>query len=130
MLHGAWLSLQPDLPWAPACLLLQGLPPGTASQSLEQHIQALLQAMGHPEQACHACLRQVRAKFSQRCLLGKMPRDDLQPCPQTPVFCRGKPEPWARVGQGVPRLKCPGAEQCVWWGHPRQTCCHWAAPRA
>lgn len=54
VLHGAQLSLQPAPPRAPARLLLQGLPPGTAPQRLEQHVQALLHSMGHPEQPCHA----------------------------------------------------------------------------
>lgn len=53
VLSGARLSLWPAPPRAPARLLLQGLPPGTAPQCLEQHVQALLHAMGHPEQPCH-----------------------------------------------------------------------------
>ncbi|KAM5313631.1 protein mono-ADP-ribosyltransferase PARP10 [Glossophaga mutica] len=53
VLPGARLSLRPAPPRAPARLLLQGLPPGTAPERLEQHIQALLHALGHPEQPCH-----------------------------------------------------------------------------
>ncbi|KAF6100501.1 poly(ADP-ribose) polymerase family member 10 [Phyllostomus discolor] len=53
LLPGARLSVRPAPPRAPARLLLQGLPPGTAPQHLEQHVQALLHAMGHPEQPCH-----------------------------------------------------------------------------
>ncbi|KAF5917215.1 hypothetical protein HPG69_006023 [Diceros bicornis minor] len=53
-LNGARLSLRPAPPRAPARLLLQGLPPGTAPQRLEQHVQALLRATGHLEQPCHA----------------------------------------------------------------------------
>uniref|UniRef100_A0A9L0TAR0 Poly [ADP-ribose] polymerase n=4 Tax=Equus TaxID=9789 RepID=A0A9L0TAR0_HORSE len=53
VLHGTRLSLRPAPPCAPARLLLQGLPPGTAPQRLEKHIQALLHAMGHLEQSCH-----------------------------------------------------------------------------
>lgn len=53
-LHGAQLSLRPAPPRAPARLLLQGLPPGTAPQRLEQHVQALLRASGLPVQPCCA----------------------------------------------------------------------------
>ncbi|XP_015987388.2 protein mono-ADP-ribosyltransferase PARP10 isoform X1 [Rousettus aegyptiacus] len=53
-LQGARLSLWPAPPRAPARLLLQGLPPGTTPQRLEQHVQALLRATGHPEQPCRA----------------------------------------------------------------------------
>ena len=53
-LQGARLSLRPAPPRAPARLLLQGLPPGTAPQLLEQYVQALLCAIGHPEQPCQA----------------------------------------------------------------------------
>ncbi|XP_023043968.1 protein mono-ADP-ribosyltransferase PARP10 [Piliocolobus tephrosceles] len=53
-LHGAQLSLQPAPPRAPARLLLQGLPPGTTPQRLEQHVQALLRASGLPVQPCCA----------------------------------------------------------------------------
>uniref|UniRef100_A0A8D2ANZ8 Poly [ADP-ribose] polymerase n=1 Tax=Sciurus vulgaris TaxID=55149 RepID=A0A8D2ANZ8_SCIVU len=53
-LHGARLSLHPAPPRAPARLLLQGLPPGTVPLHLEQHVHALLSAIGHPEQSCHA----------------------------------------------------------------------------
>ncbi|XP_031525692.1 plectin isoform X5 [Papio anubis] len=53
-LHGAQLSLRPAPPRAPARLLLQGLPPGTAPQRLEQHVQALLRASGLPVQPCYA----------------------------------------------------------------------------
>ncbi|OWK04190.1 hypothetical protein Celaphus_00016116 [Cervus elaphus hippelaphus] len=53
-LQGARLSLRPAPPRAPARLLLQGLPPGTAPQLLEQYVQALLCAAGHPEQPCQA----------------------------------------------------------------------------
>ncbi|XP_059528508.1 protein mono-ADP-ribosyltransferase PARP10 [Myotis daubentonii] len=54
VLQGARLSLRPAPPRAPARLLLQGLPPGTPPQRLEQHVQALLRAAGHPEQPCRA----------------------------------------------------------------------------
>ncbi|XP_075861057.1 protein mono-ADP-ribosyltransferase PARP10 isoform X2 [Microcebus murinus] len=53
-LHGAQLSLRPAPPRAPARLLLQGLPPGTAPILLEQHVQALLCAAGLPVQPCCA----------------------------------------------------------------------------
>ncbi|KAK2095204.1 Protein mono-ADP-ribosyltransferase parp10 [Saguinus oedipus] len=53
-LHGVQLSLRPAPPRAPARLLLQGLPPGTAPQLLEQHVQALLRASGLPVQPCCA----------------------------------------------------------------------------
>lgn len=53
-LHGAQLSLRPAPPRAPERLLLHRLPPDTSPQSLERHVQALLCAAGHPEQACHA----------------------------------------------------------------------------
>lgn len=53
-LQGARLSLRPAPPRASARLLLQGLPPGTTPQLLEQYVQALLCATGHPEQPCHA----------------------------------------------------------------------------
>ncbi|XP_042109872.1 protein mono-ADP-ribosyltransferase PARP10 isoform X5 [Ovis aries] len=52
-LQGARLSLRPAPPRASARLLLQGLPPGTTPQLLEQYVQALLCAAGHPEQPCH-----------------------------------------------------------------------------
>uniref|UniRef100_A0A8C2VV01 Poly [ADP-ribose] polymerase n=1 Tax=Chinchilla lanigera TaxID=34839 RepID=A0A8C2VV01_CHILA len=53
-LQGACLSLRPAPPCAPTRLLLQGLPAGTTPQRLEQHVQALLCAMGHPVWPCHA----------------------------------------------------------------------------
>ncbi|KAL6081298.1 hypothetical protein STEG23_037579 [Scotinomys teguina] len=53
-LLGARLSLRPAPPRAPERVLFQGLLPGTSPLSLEQHVQALLCAMGHPVQACHA----------------------------------------------------------------------------
>ncbi|XP_004837838.1 poly [ADP-ribose] polymerase 10 isoform X28 [Heterocephalus glaber] len=53
-LQGAWLCLRPAPPCASTRLLLQGLPPGTTPQRLEQHVQALLCAIGHPVQPCHA----------------------------------------------------------------------------
>ncbi|XP_023376075.1 poly [ADP-ribose] polymerase 10 isoform X2 [Pteropus vampyrus] len=53
-LQGARLSLRTAPPRAPARLLLQGLPPGTTPQRLEQHVQTLLCATGHPEQPCRA----------------------------------------------------------------------------
>ncbi|XP_021514377.1 protein mono-ADP-ribosyltransferase PARP10 isoform X1 [Meriones unguiculatus] len=53
-LHGARLSLRPAPPRAPERVLLHRLPPDTSPQSLEQHVQALLCAAGHPVQACHA----------------------------------------------------------------------------
>ncbi|XP_077022670.1 protein mono-ADP-ribosyltransferase PARP10 isoform X2 [Tamandua tetradactyla] len=46
------LSLRPAPPWAPDRLLFQGLPLGLAPQRLEQHMQALLRAVGHPEMPC------------------------------------------------------------------------------
>ncbi|XP_051015744.1 protein mono-ADP-ribosyltransferase PARP10 isoform X2 [Acomys russatus] len=62
-LHGTRLSLRPAPPRAPDRVLLQRLPPGTSPLSLEQHVQALLCAAGHPAQACHALAspRQDRA---------------------------------------------------------------------
>ncbi|KAL2767364.1 protein mono-ADP-ribosyltransferase PARP10 isoform 1, partial [Daubentonia madagascariensis] len=53
-LHGARLSLRPAPPRAPARVLLQGLPPGTAPLLLEQHVQALLRTAGLPVQPCCA----------------------------------------------------------------------------
>lgn len=53
-LAGARLSLRPAPPRAPERVLLHQLPPGTSPLSLEQHVQALLRAMGHPAQVCHA----------------------------------------------------------------------------
>lgn len=53
-LHGVRLSLRPAPPRAPERVLLQHLPPGTSPLSLEQHVQALLGAAGHPVQTCHA----------------------------------------------------------------------------
>lgn len=53
-LAGVRLSLRPAPPRAPERVLLHQLPPGTSPLSLEQHVQALLRAMGHPAQACHA----------------------------------------------------------------------------
>nr|XP_051687189.1 protein mono-ADP-ribosyltransferase PARP10 isoform X3 [Oryctolagus cuniculus]XP_051687190.1 protein mono-ADP-ribosyltransferase PARP10 isoform X3 [Oryctolagus cuniculus] len=53
-LLGAQLSLRPAPPRAPARLLLQGLPPDTAPLRVEQHVQALLRAVGHPVQPCRA----------------------------------------------------------------------------
>lgn len=53
-LSGARLSLSLAPPRAPERVLLQGLPPDTSPLSLEQHVQALLCAVGHPVQACHA----------------------------------------------------------------------------
>ncbi|XP_054446581.1 protein mono-ADP-ribosyltransferase PARP10 [Pteronotus mesoamericanus] len=54
VLPGTHLSVRPAPPRTRARLLLQGLPPGTAPQHLEQHVQALLRAAGHPEQPCRA----------------------------------------------------------------------------
>ncbi|XP_036278459.1 protein mono-ADP-ribosyltransferase PARP10 isoform X1 [Pipistrellus kuhlii] len=54
VLQGARLSLRPAPPPAPSRLLLQGLPPGTTPQRLEQHVQALMRATGQPEQPCRA----------------------------------------------------------------------------
>lgn len=53
-LLGAQLSLRPAPPRAPARLLLQGLPLDTAPLRVEQHVQALLRAVGHPVQPCRA----------------------------------------------------------------------------
>nr|XP_048310483.1 protein mono-ADP-ribosyltransferase PARP10 [Myodes glareolus]XP_048310484.1 protein mono-ADP-ribosyltransferase PARP10 [Myodes glareolus] len=53
-LAGVRLSLRPAPPRAPERVLLHQLPPGTSPLSLEQHVQALLRAMGHPAQACRA----------------------------------------------------------------------------
>ncbi|XP_028634773.1 protein mono-ADP-ribosyltransferase PARP10 [Grammomys surdaster] len=53
-LHGVQLSLRPAPPRAPGRVLLQQVPPGTSPMSLEQHVQALLCAAGHPVQTCHA----------------------------------------------------------------------------
>lgn len=53
-LSGARLSLSLAPPRAPERVLLQGLPPDTSPLSLEQHVQTLLCAVGHPVQACHA----------------------------------------------------------------------------
>lgn len=53
-LLGAQLSLRPAPPRAPARLLLQGLPLDTAPLRVEQHIQALFCAVGHPVQPCRA----------------------------------------------------------------------------
>ncbi|KAM6171689.1 protein mono-ADP-ribosyltransferase PARP10 isoform 1-T2 [Erethizon dorsatum] len=52
-LQGACLCLRPAPPCASTRLLLQGLPVGTTAQCLEQHVQALLCAMGHPVRPCH-----------------------------------------------------------------------------
>ncbi|XP_037658787.1 LOW QUALITY PROTEIN: protein mono-ADP-ribosyltransferase PARP10 [Choloepus didactylus] len=54
VLQRARLSLRPAPPWAPARLLLQGLPLGLTPQRLEQHVQALLRAAGRPELPCRA----------------------------------------------------------------------------
>ncbi|XP_004639016.2 poly [ADP-ribose] polymerase 10 [Octodon degus] len=53
-LQGACLRLRPAPPWASTRLLLQGVPAGTTAQHLEQHVQALLCAMGHPVWPCRA----------------------------------------------------------------------------
>lgn len=53
-LQGACLCLRPAPPWAFTRLLLQGLPAGTTAQQLEQHVQSLLCAIGHPVRPCHA----------------------------------------------------------------------------
>lgn len=53
-LLGAQLSLRPAPPRAPARLLLQGLPLDTVPLRVEQHIQALFCAVGHPVQPCRA----------------------------------------------------------------------------
>lgn len=45
-LPGAWLTVWPAPPRAPARLMLQGLPPGSVPLPAEQHIQALLAAAG------------------------------------------------------------------------------------
>ncbi|CAO2601946.1 Protein mono-ADP-ribosyltransferase PARP10 [Lemmus lemmus] len=67
-LAGARLSLRPAPPRAPERVLLHQLPPGTSPLSLEQHVQALLRAMGHPAQACH-----VLASPRQDCALVQLP---------------------------------------------------------
>lgn len=53
-LSGVRLNLRPAPPRAPERVLLQQLPPDTPPLSLEQHVQALLCAMGLPVQACQA----------------------------------------------------------------------------
>nr|XP_013001194.1 poly [ADP-ribose] polymerase 10 isoform X2 [Cavia porcellus] len=53
-LQGARLCLRPAPPCATTRLLLQGLPAGTTPQRLEQHVQALLCAIGHPVRPCRA----------------------------------------------------------------------------
>ncbi|KAL1767340.1 poly [ADP-ribose] polymerase 10 [Sigmodon hispidus] len=76
-LSGAQLSLRPAPPRAPERVLLQGLPPGTSPLSLEEHVQALLCAMGHPVQPCHAL-----ASPRQDCALVQlsMPLSEAEVC--------------------------------------------------
>ncbi|XP_052604051.1 protein mono-ADP-ribosyltransferase PARP10 isoform X1 [Peromyscus californicus insignis] len=76
-LPGARLSLRPAPPRAPERVLLQRLPPDTSPLSLEQHVQALLGAVGHPVQACHAL-----ASPRQDCALVQlsMPLSEAEVC--------------------------------------------------
>ncbi|ERE81352.1 protein mono-ADP-ribosyltransferase PARP10 isoform X1 [Cricetulus griseus] len=76
-LSGVRLSLRPAPPRAPERLLLQQLPPDTSPLSLEQHVQALLCAIGHPMQACHAL-----ASPRQDCALVQlsMPLSEAEVC--------------------------------------------------
>lgn len=76
-LHGVRLSLRPAPPRAPERVLLQHLPPGTSPLSLEQHVQALLCAAGHPVQTC--C---VLASPRQDCALVQlsMPLSEADVC--------------------------------------------------
>ncbi|XP_059103851.1 protein mono-ADP-ribosyltransferase PARP10 isoform X2 [Peromyscus eremicus] len=76
-LSGARLSLRPAPPRAPERVLLQQLPPDTSPLSLEQHVQALLCAVGHPVQACHAL-----ASPRQDCALVQlsMPLSEAEVC--------------------------------------------------
>lgn len=108
-LRGAQLSLRPAPPRAPARLLLQGLPPGTTPQHWEQHVQALLRATGHPEQACRAldsprpdrALVQLPRPLSEtgerrdegRCAIRGDVLNQLAPPPQKSVCWRSRPGP-------------------------------------
>lgn len=76
-LAGARLSLRPAPPRAPERVLLHQLPAGTSPLSLEQHVQALLRAMGHPAPACH-----VLASPRQDCALVQlsMPLSEADVC--------------------------------------------------
>lgn len=117
-LHGARLSLRPAPPRAPARLLLQGLPPGTTPQRLEQHVQALLRAAGHLEQPCRAlasprpdrALVQLPKPLSEagerrdwgRGACGRGAWSQPAPPPQKSRCWRSRPRPWAWRG-----LQCP-----------------------
>jgi poly [ADP-ribose] polymerase 10/14/15 len=85
-LHGVRLSLRPAPPRAPERVLLQHLPPGTSPLSLEQHVQALLGAAGHPVQTCHAL-----ASPRQDCALVQL---------STPLSEAGKRHVRGRAGGG------------------------------
>ncbi|XP_052016802.1 protein mono-ADP-ribosyltransferase PARP10 isoform X2 [Apodemus sylvaticus] len=76
-LHGVQLNLRPAPPRAPERVLLQQLPPGTSPLSLEQHVQALLCAAGHPLQTCRAL-----ASPRQDCALVQlsMPLSEAEVC--------------------------------------------------
>lgn len=134
MLQGARLSLRPAPPWAPARLLLQGLPPGTAPERLEQHVQALLRAAGHPEQPCRAlasprpdrALVQLPKPLSEAgerrdragVPVGGDALSQLAPSPQKSVCWRSRLGPWTWRGPRSPWLRYPKPERCAWWGAP------------
>lgn len=86
-LSGVRLSLRPAPPRAPERLLLQQLPPDTSPLSLEQHVQALLCAIGHPMQACHAL-----ASPRQDCALVQL---------SMPLSEAGKKQVRGKVGHGL-----------------------------
>lgn len=142
-LQGARLSLRTAPPRAPARLLLQGLPPGTTPQRLEQHVQTLLCATGHPEQPCRALasprpdralvqLPKPLSEAGERRDWGSVPyRGDalsqLAPFPQKSVRWRSRPGPWAWRGPKCPWRGCHRPELCVWWvARWQPTCCCWS----